>query len=432
MDKDVIEKNLENINENKSQPTSNMMNKNNILKKLSYIIISLVIVGGVLGLGIYIGYSRQPEISQVTSILNKDPQVETTADFSSFWKVWNTLNEKSIYAKSVTDQDRVWGAISGLASSLEDPYTVFFPPEENKSFKEEISGTFGGIGAEIGIKDEVLTIIAPLKDTPAWRSGIKSGDKIIKINDVSTNDMTVDEAIDLIHGQEGTTVTLIVLRPGESKTREFVITREKIQIPTIDTELRDDGIFLIKFYSFSENSANLFREALIKFINSKSNKLILDLRGNPGGYLDSAVNIGSWFIDEGKVILSEDSQNGDKPKVYRSHGPRLFNDKLSFVVLVDGGSASASEILAGALREHGIATLVGEKTYGKGSVQELIKITDDTSLKVTVANWFTPNGVSISKEGITPDVKVPLTQKDYDAKKDPQMDKAIEILKAKN
>jgi len=408
------------------------MNKKINLKIVSYIIISLIIIIGILSLGIYIGYSHRPEIDKVTSVINKTPQVETTADFNTFWKVWNTLNEKSIHSKNVEDQDRIWGAISGLASSLGDPYTVFFPPKENKSFQEEISGTFGGIGAEIGIKDEVLTIISPLKDTPAWKSGIKSGDKIIKINNTSTNDMTIDEAIDLIHGTEGTAVTLMILRLGENKAREFVITREKIQVPTIDSELRDDGIFVIKFYSFSENSVNLFRETLIKFINSKSNKLILDLRGNPGGYLDSAINIGSWFIDEGKTILSEDSQIGGNPKIYRSHGPRLFNDKLSFVVLVDNGSASASEILAGALREYGIATLIGEKTYGKGSVQELVKITDDTSLKVTVANWFTPNGISISKEGITPDVKVPFTQKDFDAKRDPQMEKAVEILKAKN
>lgn len=404
------------------------MRENKILKKLSYVIISLIILGGLFGLGIYIGYSNRPEIEKISSVINKNPQVETIADFSTFWKVWNTLNEKSIYAKKVGDQDRVWGAISGLTSSLGDPYTVFFPPKENKSFNEEIAGSFEGIGAEIGMKDKILTIIAPLKDTPSWKSGVKAGDKIIKINKVNTNNMTVDEAIDLIRGPQGTTVTLTILRLKENETRDLVVTRERIQIPTIDTELRSDGIFVIKFYSFSENSASLFRDALIKFIDSKSSRLILDLRGNPGGYLDSAVNIGSWFINEGDVILSEDSLNGSKSKIYRSHGPRLFNDKLSFVVLIDGGSASASEILAGALSEHGIATLVGEKTFGKGSVQELIKITDDTSLKVTVANWYTPNGVSISLQGLSPDIEVPLTQKDFEAKKDPQMDKAVEIL----
>ncbi|MFA6251552.1 MAG: S41 family peptidase [Candidatus Paceibacterota bacterium] len=402
--------------------------KYKILKQFGYVIISLIIITGILGLGVYLGYSHRPEIDKVTSIINKTPQVETTADFNSFWKVWNILNEKSIYNDQIKDQDRVWGAISGLASSLGDPYTVFFPPKENKEFTEEILGSFDGIGAEIGMKENILTIIAPLKDTPAWKAGIKSGDKIIKINKESTVDMTVDEAIDLIRGPAGTTVSLTILRLGENEAREFVVARESIAVPTLDTNLRDDGIFVITLYSFSENSSNLFREALMKFIDSGSSKLILDLRGNPGGYLDSAVNIGSWFIDEGKTILSEDFADGREPKTYRSRGPRLFNEHLSLIVLVDGGSASASEILAGALREHNIATLVGEKTFGKGSVQELIKITDETSLKVTVANWLTPNGVSISLEGLTPDIIVPYTQKDYEAKKDPQMDKAIEIL----
>lgn len=407
------------------------MEKNKILKTLVYVIVSLIFISGILGLGVYIGYSHRPEIDKISSIINKNPQTETTADFSSFWKVWNTLNEKSIYFDKVNDQDRVWGSIEGLASSLGDPYTVFFPPKENKSFNEEIVGSFEGIGAEIGVKDGVLTIIAPLKDTPAWKSGIKSGDKVIKINKINTNGMTVDQAIDLIRGPENTTVNITILRLGEKETREFIITREKIAIPTIDTNLREDGIFVITLYSFSENSDRLFKEAILKFIDSKSNKLILDLRGNPGGYLSSAVNIGSWFIDEGKVILSEDFGDSRKPVIYRSHGPRVFNENLSFVVLVDGGSASASEILAGALKEYGIATLVGEKTFGKGSVQELVKITDETSLKVTVANWLTPNGVSISKEGLDPDVKVPVTLKDYENKKDPQMEKAVEILKVK-
>lgn len=402
--------------------------KNKILKKISLIIISLICISGVFGLGLYFGYSHRPEMDKVFSVVNKNTQVETNADFNPFWKAWNVLKNKSIYHNEVTDQDRVWGAISGLASSLGDPYTMFFPPKENKSFTEEIQGSFEGIGAEIGIKERIITVIAPLKDTPAWNAGLKAGDKILKINETLTNDMTIEEAIDLIHGPKGTEVVITILRDGESKTREIKIIRDKIQIPTLDSELREDGIFVISLYSFSENSDRLFKDAILSFINSKSNKLILDLRGNPGGYLGSAVNIGSWFIDEGKTILIEDSGQGSKQKIYRSHGPRLFTKDLSFVVLVDGGSASASEILAGALREHGIAKLVGEKTYGKGSVQELVKITEDTSLKVTVANWLTPNGASISLKGIEPDFVVPLTLEDYEKEKDPQMDKAIEIL----
>lgn len=398
---------------------------------LGYVIASLALLFIAFSVGTYVGYSNRPEIEKVISVSNKEPQVETTADFNTFWKVWNLLNEKSIHANKASDQERVYGAIRGLASSLGDPYTVFFPPEENKLFNAEIHGSFGGIGAEIAVKEDVPTVVAPLKDSPAWNAGLKSGDKILRIDNTDTNNMTVDRAISLIRGKQGTVVTLLVLRPGERETREFKVTRGEIVIPTIDTEFREDNIFVIRLYSFSQNSDKLFKEALDQFIKSGSNKLVLDLRGNPGGYLDSAIDIASWFIDSGKVIVSEDFGDKREAQVFRSHGPRLFTKDLNFVVLVDGGSASASEILAGALREHGVATLIGEKTFGKGSVQELISVTDDTSLKVTIANWLTPNGTSISTSGLEPDIKVPLTLKDFDAKRDPQMDKAIEFLNKK-
>ena len=389
---------------------------------------SLFLLIGVFALGSYVGYKNKPEVDKVFSLTNKETQVETIADFDPFWKVWNTLNEKSIGIKDVSDQDRVWAAAAGLASSLGDPYTVFLGPEENKIFNEEILGSFDGIGAEIGIKDKTLTIIAPLKNTPAWNSGLKAGDKVLKINEISTNEMTVDKAISLIRGERGTNVRLTVFRSDENKTKEILITRGKIEIPSLETEIIDNNIFLIKFYTFSEKSTLLFRDAILEFLNSKSDKLIIDLRGNPGGYLDSAINIASWFIEKGKIIVIESFGDGSKNKDYRSHGPRIFNDKLKLVILVDGGSASASEILAGALEEHGLATLVGEKTFGKGSVQELVKITDETSLKVTVANWLTPNGISISLEGLKPNIEVPLTIKDIENDRDPQLDKAVEIL----
>jgi len=401
-------------------------------RKTAYVLTSIVLLSFVFGIGIYMGYSHRPEIEKVTSVVNKNPTFETTADFDAFWKAWNVLKEKSIYSDKITDQDRVWGAVAGLAAASGDPYTTFFNPKENKQFKEEIKGSFSGIGAEVGMKDKILMIIAPLKNAPAWKAGIKKGDKILKIDDTSTTDLSIDAAIGLMRGEKGTSVTLTILHEGENETRKITIVRDIIEIPTIETETVGDDIFVIKFYSFSENSDKLFANALNEFAKSGHNKLILDLRGNPGGYLNIAVNIASWFIDEGKVIVSEDFGEGRKAQVYRSHGPRIFNDKLKFAVLVDGGSASASEILAGALKEHKIATLVGEKTFGKGSVQELVDITPETSLKVTVAKWLTPNGTSISAQGLEPDVKVPFTIKDFEAKRDPQMDKAVEILKAKN
>lgn len=393
--------------------------------------ISILIILGVFIIGYFVGISHKTELEKVSGLSSKETSVTTDASFEPFWKAWNVLNEKSIYAKKKSDQDRVWGAISGLASSLDDPYTVFFNPQENKLFKDEIQGSFGGIGAEVGMKDKIITIISPMKGTPSFNSGLKAGDKIIKIDNTSTNEMSVDKAISLIRGPKGTTVTLTILRSGENKTREYKIVRDTIDIPTIETEYRD-GVFIIRLFSFSENSVTLFKKALDEFRNTGSNKLIIDLRGNPGGYLEAAVGIGSYFIDEGKVIVSEDFGDKAEMQIYRSLGPRLFNNDLKLIVLVDGGSASASEILAGALKEHGIGKLLGEQTYGKGSVQELVNITPDTSLKVTVARWLTPNGVSISEKGLEPDIKIPLSVSDIEKKNDVQLGEALRILKDKN
>lgn len=408
-----------------------MMRKSN-LKLIIYVLIFVLALFLIFMAGTYFGYSNRPYIERVTGITGKEAEAETTADFAPFWKAWNILKEKSIFSKTIeNDQDHVWGAISGLAESFGDPYTTFLPPEENKEFEDEVRGSFEGIGAELGVKDKLLTIVAPLKNTPAEKAGLKSGDKIIEIDGKSTATLSSDEAVKLIRGPKGTSVALTILRPGEKSTREISVTRDKIDIPIIETENRGDGVFVIKFYSFSENSIRLFKEAIIEFSRAKTNKLVIDLRGNPGGYLEAATRIASLFIEEGGIILKEDTMKGEKLKDYRSTGPKLFNENLKLVVLVDGGSASASEILAGALKSHKIATLVGEKTFGKGSVQELVKLTDDTSLKITVANWLTPDGISISKEGITPDVEVKMTVEDEKNEKDPQMDKAVEILLAK-
>ena len=378
--------------------------------------------------GIYIGISNRPEIEKVMGISGKEPQVATQVDFSPFWKVWNTLNEKYPSASNTTDQERVYGAIGGLVNSLNDPYSVFFTPDETKSFEDEIAGNFDGIGMEVGIKNKILTVIAPLKDTPAYRANIKSGDKILKIDTTVTSDLSIEKAIKLIRGPKGTFVTLTIFREGNEKPEEIKITRDTINIPTLDTELRKDGIFVIKLYSFSANSANLFRNAMKQFAESGSDKLLLDLRGNPGGYLDAAVDMASWFLKKGKTVVTEDYGNNKTTEVFRSKGYDIFNDKLKFVILIDGGSASASEILAGAMQDNGRAKIVGAQSFGKGSVQEVVNITPDTILKITVAKWLTPNGTSISEKGLNPDYPIEITQKDLDAKTDPQMNKAVELL----
>ena len=377
------------------------------------------------GVGTYFGYTHAPAIDKIT-VANKETEVPTTADFAPFWKVWNTINAKYPGANAITDQERVYGAISGLVGSLKDPYSIFFKPDEAKSFEEDIQGNFTGIGLEVGMKDKILTVIAPLKGTPAYRADLKPGDKILKINDTSTTNLSIDDAIKMIRGDKGTSVTLAVARDGVKQPIEVKIVRDVIEIPTLDTEVKD-GVFVIHLYSFTGNSADLFRQALLKFSTSGTNDLILDLRSNPGGYLDAAVDMASWFLPSGKTIVTEDYGANKKPDVLRSHGPEAFNDNLKFAILIDSGSASASEIFAGAMQDYKKAILVGQQSFGKGSVQEVVNVTPDTILKVTVAKWLTPNGTSISEKGLTPDYVVGSAPEGNT--KDPVMDKAIELLK---
>ncbi len=408
------------------------MNKFLRSSKFSVLLVCFFLIFGAFSLGTYVGQS-QAATNSFSTIKNRELGKPGDVDFSLFWKAWNILDEKYVATHgtstaAVTNEDRVYGAIQGMTESLGDPYTVFFPPEEAKAFEEEISGNFEGVGMEVGLKVNILTVIAPLKGTPAERSGILAGDKILKINDTITVGMSTDEAIKLIRGKKGTIVTFTVVR-NSGDPFEIKVTRDVINVPTIATKKLEDGIFLIQLYSFTGDSPNLFRNALREFMLSKSDKLILDLRGNPGGYLNAAVDMASWFLPRGAVIVREDYGNGQEEDVAKSKGYDIFTDKLKFVILIDGGSASASEILAGALHEYDKATLVGEKSYGKGSVQELIPITAGTSLKVTVARWLTPKGVSISDNGIAPDVVVPVSEDDIKNKRDPQLKKAIELIK---
>lgn len=383
----------------------------------------------------YVGYNvgqdnAPPEIVGVENMTAGQPE---NVDFSAFWRAWGVLEEKYVPAstssKTISNEEKLYGAIKGLAASLGDPYTVFFPPVESKMFEADIRGNFEGVGMEVVAQEGAITVIAPLRGSPAERAGIQSGDKIIRIDEHDTANLSTEEAVQLIRGPKGSSVKLTVFRADNGgQPFNLTIVRDVIDIPTIGTRKLENGIFLIELYNFSANSPNLFRAALREFIESDSDKLVLDLRGNPGGYLEAAIDMASWFLPSGRVVVREDF-GGDKPeRSYRSKGYDIFNDNLDFVILVDGGSASASEILAGALSEYGKAVLVGEKTFGKGSVQELVNITPNTSLKVTVARWLTPNGVSISESGITPDVLVKRTREDVEAGRDPQLDAAIELL----
>jgi carboxyl-terminal processing protease len=403
-------------------------------KSLSYYGLPLLmVVGFCLAFWFGVQYGEKKDPTNGLTINNSALATvasSTEIDMAPFWEAWKVLDQKfvtSAKSKKPTIEERVWGAVQGMTGAYNDPYTVFMPPVKSKSFNEDISGDFEGVGMEIGLKDGVLTVIAPLKGTPAFRADIRPGDKILEINGTSTQNMTSEDAIKIIRGPKGTEVKVKIFREGQNNPIEKTLVRDIINIPTVDTEVKGD-VFVIRVYNFYAKSADFFRDALREFSESGKERLIIDVRGNPGGYLEAAVHMTSWFLPMGKVIVREAGADGKEEKVHRSLGFNIFNDKLKLVILVDGGSASASEIMAGALRDQGLAKLVGTKTYGKGSVQELISMPEDSSLKVTIARWLTPNGYSISEQGLKPDYEVKMTEEDIIKKNDKQLAKAIEVL----
>lgn len=375
------------------------------------------------------------QVASIFSIFSRasDEQAvrEDRPNLDEFWEVWDLLDERFIAASSskvVSSEEKLYGAIEGMVRAYGDPYTVFLPPEESEAFSEDISGNFSGIGMEVGNRDGVITIIAPLVDTPAERAGLLSGDLILKIDGESTEGMAIDEAVRRIRGEKGTTVNLSVFREGDLEIREFAVVRDTITVPTVKTEQKDD-VFIISLYSFNALAEEKMREALQAYVKSDADKMILDLRGNPGGYLQSSVEIASFFLPTGKVVVRERHGEASEDKLYRSLG-RTLGDRApkQMVVLVDNGSASASEILAGALSEHGYATIIGTDTFGKGSVQDLLPVHDGSLLKVTIARWFTPNGLSISENGLKPDIVITRTPEERLEDKDSQLDAALDFL----
>ncbi len=391
-------------------------------KKSLYAVTTVLVLTAFFLSGVYVGYLNRQQVEQPAQV-----------NLAPFWRTWNLINQKYVPANGsstpVTDQDKVWGAISGLVDSLGDPYSVFLPPAQAEIFEGDIKGNFEGVGMEIGVREGVLTVVAPLKGSPAQAAGILAGDKIIEIDDSDTAGMTVEEAVSLIRGPQGTTVKFTIAREKEKALLEITVVRDVINIPTVETELRPDGIFIIRIFNFSGVSHVLFRGALREFVDANTDKLIIDLRENPGGFLGAAVDMASWFLPAGKVVVRESSGPDNPEKLHRSAGYDVFNDQLKMIILIDQGTASAAEILAGALSEYGRAKLVGEKTFGKGSVQELIDLGDDGSLKITVARWLTPNGVSISAGGLTPDVEVEVTKEEIESGRDPILEKAVELIK---
>jgi carboxyl-terminal processing protease len=399
----------------------------NIKPSLPILVAVLVLVGAAFFGGLAYGRSQVPSLYLIDGLANKTLGQPPEVDFSLFWDAWRLLEQKYAERGALDRQQMVYGAIEGMVKSLGDPYTVFLPPEETKMFREDVSGSFEGIGAEIGLRDEVLTIIAPLEDSPAQEAGVRAGDKIIRIDDTSTEGLSLNEGVQRIRGPRGTEVRLTLLREGSEELIEVSITRDTIRVPIVEWE-RIDNTAHVRLFSFSENAPQLFRQAALEVTGSGVDRIVLDLRNNPGGYLEVSQQIAGWFVEPGRVVATEDFGDERQDKEYRAVGNGALKD-YELVVLINEGSASAAEILAGALRDIRGVQLIGAKSFGKGSVQELEGLSGGASLKVTVARWLTPSGKSISQEGLEPNIAVERTNEDIEADRDPQLDRALEVVK---
>lgn len=384
------------------------------MRKVIKIIASIALVASVFTIGFFVGKN------QVICPVCKPENV----DFSLFWDAYNKLHEKFINADSINQQKIIYGAIEGMAKSLGDPYTDFFEPAKAKSFNQDLSGSFEGIGVEIGLKKGQLTVVSPLKGSPGERAGLQPGDVIVRINGNDSEDISIDDAVSLIRGRRGTSVTLTILREGWDGARDFNIIRERIKIDPVHWEMKEGDIAHINIRQFDQSLPAEFRKTASQIMTSGAKRIIVDVRNNPGGYLEVAQYVAGWFLKNGSVVTTEAGRSGSQ--VYKAEGNGALTNYPA-VVLINKGSASASEILAGALRDNRGIKLIGEKSFGKGSVQEAIHLADGVSLiKITVAKWLTPKGSSIADVGLAPDIKVGRSD---DEEKDPQLEKAIEIVK---
>lgn len=365
-------------------------------------------------------------------VLNKDKKrpefLSDDVDFGLFWDVWDILANKYV-DKPISETDLFYGALNGLVNSVGDPYTVLFNPEQFSEFERELmNGEFEGIGAEIGIKNGVLTVISPLPESPAEQAGLKPGDKIIAVDGMDTSSMTLDFAVQNIRGEGGTTVTLLVMRGDNTVPFDIPITRDTIVVHSVRFEVKPfqgENIGYIKLLQFNDTVMSELDVAIAELLAQNVDKVILDMRNNPGGFLNVAVDVANEWVTNDPVVIERRGDGGERK--YRA-GLRSRLKGMKTIVLVNQGSASASEIVAGALQDYAFATIVGEQTFGKGSVQVIETLDDGSALKLTVSKWFTPNGRGIDEEGITPDIVVELTEDDYNNDNDPQLDKALELL----
>lgn len=397
----------------------------NLLSKLNLFTILVALLTFILGwqLGHRDLNLRWENYHPTISITNKTPPENIKVDFKLFWDTWDLLSQHYLEKKALDPEKLFYGAIQGMVAAVGDPYTVFLPPDQQKSTKEELEGSFNGVGIELGFnKDKRLVVVAPLNDTPAERGGIQAGDLILGIDDANTANITLPEAVNLIRGPRGSDVTLTIFRDGDGEAKDIKLTRETIVVRSVDVSFKDTKsnkkVAYIKLSRFGERTADEWNEGVTKVLSEGVSGVILDVRNNPGGFLDGAVYISSEFLESGDVVLQENSQGQRIPYKVNRQG-KLLN--LPLVVLINKGSASASEIVAGAMQDRKKALLVGEKSFGKGTIQEAKDLPGNTGIHITTAKWLTPSGRWVnSTDGLDPDVKI--------TSPDPQLEKALELL----
>ena len=400
---------------------------NKPFKKLLKFISIIVFIAAIYLAGFAIGHRNiEFEKNFIPKIINTELGKPSDVDFSLFWDAYDVIKGRFFGFENVKVQNIVYGAISGMLDSLGDAHTIFMTKEEAKQFGEDLSGKFDGIGAEIEAQNGYLVIVAPLVGSPAEKAGLEPKDIIVKIDGNDVSNMTFSEAINKIRGKKGSIVTLTIVRAGLDAAKEVQVKRDTIVVKSVQYEMKDD-IAYIKLNQFGDDTLDLFNEGIDFAVRKNAKGVIVDLRNNPGGYLQDAVDAVNIFIDKGKVVVIERGREGTESTSTTRSTPK-FKDK-PIVVLVNKGSASSSEIFAGAIQDYKRGKIVGEKTYGKGSVQTLEELKDGSKIKVTIAEWLTPNKRQIDKKGIEPDVAVSLSKEDKDAGKDPQLDKAMEEVK---
>ena len=352
----------------------------------------------------------------------KDKTSPQNLDYSSVEQLYDTLRSK--YDGKLDSNKLIDGMKKGLVEASGDPYTVYMNAQESNEFKDSLEGKFSGIGAELGKRGDQLVVVSPLDGFPAQKAGVKAGDAILEVNGEASSKWSVEQAVSKIRGEKGTDVTLKLGRDG--KTVDVTVTRDDITVPSVKHEITSDNIGYLQISRFAEDTSGLAEQAAQEFKDKGVKAVVLDVRANGGGYLQSAVDVSSLWLNEGQTVVQE-REGGKVKDTLRASGQNPLKG-IPTVVLIDGGSASASEIVAGALKDNGAAKLVGVKSFGKGSVQELQNLKDGGELKVTIARWFTPGGKNIDKEGISPNTEVKLEEADVNAGKDPQKDKAFSLL----